>query len=421
MSTLRATNIKNPDSGSNNIVLSEGGGVVISGVTTSSSFVGNVTGNATGLSGTPNLNVGVVTATSFVGDGSGLTGVGGASGNRNLIINGAMNVAQRGTQETGVTSQGYLVVDRYRFNPSNLGTWTLDQDTNAPSGFSNSFKITCTTADASPAAGDLLVLFHFIEAQNLQHLKYGDSGAENVTLSFWVKSNKTGSASFTIRQPDNSSKLYSTTYNISSADTWEYKTITISGDTGGVINNDNGNGLQCEWWLNSGTDYSSGTASNAWVTNDNTRRNPSNLGVGGAISDYFAITGVQLEVGSSATTFEHRSYGDELQRCKRYFQATEMSNFGLPGYAISSTQARFCASFFPEMRDDPTLTTDTLANFAVQYTNSSATTTAMVFSGVSQNNARIIATVASGLTAGQGVSLLGQNVSFPKLYYSAEL
>jgi len=329
--------------------------------------------------------------------------------NRNLIINGAMNVAQRGTQETGVTSQGYLVVDRYRFNPSNLGTWTLDQDTNAPSGFSNSFKITCTTADASPAAGDLLVLFHFIEAQNLQHLKYGDSGAENVTLSFWVKSNKTGSASFTIRQPDNSSKLYSTTYNISSADTWEYKTITISGDTGGVINNDNGNGLQCEWWLNSGTDYSSGTASNAWVTNDNTRRNPSNLGVGGAISDYFAITGVQLEVGSTATTFEHRSYGDELARCQRYFQLVatgDQETIG-SGWCTSTTTADIQRSLMVTMRSTPTLYDATsgatrfrLNSYAANVNSGSAPT----LDGTITNPSRLYMYFSgfSGLTPGDG-------------------
>jgi len=341
--------------------------------------------------------------------------------NRNLIDNGAMQVAQRGTQVTGVTSSGTHTCDRFYLTLSSLGTWTVDQSTDSPNGFSNSFKITCTTADASPAAGDSLVLYHTIEAQNLQSLGFGTADAKSLILSFWVKSNKTGSGTVVLQQSDNSSKMISPSYSINSADTWEYKTISVPADTAGVINNDNGGGLRLEWWMNSGSTFSGGSNQTTWTTFTQTDRNASNLGVGGATSDYFAITGVQLEVGSVATPFEHRSYGDELQRCKRYFQATQISNFGLPGYAISSTQARFCASFFPEMRDDPTLTHDAVANFSVQYTNSSSETTSIIFSGVSKNNARIIATVDSGLTSGQGVSLLGTATPFPKLYYSAEL
>jgi len=239
--------------------------------------------------------------------------------NRNLIINGAMQVAQRGTQVTGVTTGGYRTVDRFTILIDNLGTWTVDQSTDSPNGFSNSLKLTCTTADASPAAGDYAFIRQNIEAQNLQSLGYGTADAKTMTLSFWVKSNKTGSASVDSRQVDNSVKLWSATYSISAADTWEYKTLTIPEDTAGVIDNDNNTGLYIDWWLNSGSTFTGGTAASTWSTNDESRRNPSNLGVGGATSDYFAITGVQLEVGSVATPFEHRSYGDELARCQRYY------------------------------------------------------------------------------------------------------
>ena len=239
--------------------------------------------------------------------------------NRNLIINGAMNVAQRDTQVTSVTTGGYRTCDRFHLNVTTLGTWTVDQSTDAPDGFSNSFKATCTTADASPAAGDAVLLSQRIEAQNLQHLKFGTSAAESLTLSFYVKSNKTGAASVDMYQPDASNRQISKSYTINSANTWEYKTITFPSDTSGVINNDNGIGLFVEWWLNSGSDYNSGSLQTTWGALDQTSRNASNLGVGGAVSDYFSITGIQLEVGTVATPFENRSYGDELARCQRYF------------------------------------------------------------------------------------------------------
>jgi hypothetical protein len=243
-----------------------------------------------------------------------------APSNRNLIINGAMQVAQRGTQVTGSTGDGYKTVDRFRISHTSLGTFTYDQDTDAPAGFSDSFKASCTTADSSPAAGDLLIFMQRVEAQNLQMLDYGASGAKDLTLSFYVKSNKTGSASVSILQNDNSNKLVSFQYSISTADTWEKKTVTIPGDTAGVIDNDNGYGFQVEWFLNSGSNFTGGSHRSTWTTYNANDRNVSNLGIGGSTSDYWQITGVQLEVGSVATPFEHRSYGDELARCERYFQ-----------------------------------------------------------------------------------------------------
>jgi len=240
--------------------------------------------------------------------------------NRNPIINGAMQVAQRGTQVTGVTTPGYRTCDRFYHSVSNLGTWTVDQSTDAPNGFSNSFKLTCTTADASPAAADWCFLFHRIEGQNLQHLAFGTTDAKSMTLSFWVKSNKTGAASLDLLQPDSSTKMVSKSYTINSANTWEYKTISVPADTAGQIDNDNGNGLQVTFFMNSGSNYTSGSLQSTWSTYNAANRNPSNLGVGGAVNDYFAITGVQLEVGDVATPFEHESYGQTLVKCQRYYE-----------------------------------------------------------------------------------------------------
>ena len=242
------------------------------------------------------------------------------AGRRNLIINGAMQVAQRGTSVTGVTDDGYYTCDRIKFRADTLGTWTIEQSTNAPSGFSSSIKATCTTADASPAAGDTAQLFYAVEAQDLQLLGFGTPEAKSMTLSFWVKSNKTGNATATLMLPDASYKLISAQYTVNNADTWEYKVITVLGDTANNIENNNGLGLEIEVWMNTGSNHSSGSHQTTWSSYSIGNRSPSNLGVGGAVNDYFQITGVQLELGKVATPFEHRSYGEELAACRRYYQ-----------------------------------------------------------------------------------------------------
>ena len=296
-------------------------------------------------------------------------------GRRNIILNGSMAVAQRGTQSTGITTTGFRTVDRFRTSLGTLGTWTEDQSTDAPDEFANSFKLTCTTADASPAAGDVAYIRYMFEGNELQGLAYGTASAKDLTLSFWVKSNKTGSATVQLLQNDNSSKNISPSYTISSADTWEYKTISIPADVAGNIDNDNGPAVSLIWWLNSGTNFSSGSNQTTWATYSATDSNASNLGVGGAISDYFQITGVQLEVGSVATPFEHRSYGEELALCQRYYQSSYNtgvspgssvdefagSNGGQGVYHafgtnVSGGVASSIGSFVTQMRTRPTVT-----------------------------------------------------------------
>ena len=282
----------------------------------------------------------------------------GALSSRNLVINGAMQVAQRGTQVTGVTTSGYRTCDRMQSNVSNLGTWTFDQSTDAPDGFSNSFKMTCTTADASPAAGDYVQVSQRIEAQNLQHLKYGTSDAVSLTVSFWVKSNKTGDASLGLLQPDASFRNVSKSYTINTADTWEYKTVTFPGDASGQIDNNNDIGLYVNFWLNSGSTFTGGSHQTSWGAQNNPSRNASNLGLGGATSDYWQITGFQVEVGEKATPFEHRSFGDELAKCQRYYWQDD-TNSGYYAYQYASG-TRFLPITHPvKMRATPTATVPT--------------------------------------------------------------
>jgi len=257
---------------------------------------------------------------------------------RNLIINGAMRVSQRYTSNTGQTATAYRACDRFQTGIDSLGTWTVSQAASAPAGFSKSLKMECTTADASPSAASFAAIFYTIEAQDLQLLNYGTANAEVAQLSFWVRSNKTGSASFAIRQRDNGDKLFSKVYNFNgTADTWKKIEIEIPADTAGVINDDNGQGLTLSWWLNSGSNYTGGGATTGWEGLDNTKRNPTNAGIGGTVNDYFEITGVQLEVGSKATPFEHRPIGTELALCQRYYEVLDLFfSFGLVSSASSN-------------------------------------------------------------------------------------
>jgi len=236
-------------------------------------------------------------------------------GRRNLLINSGFEVAQRGTSASSVTASQYLC-DRWEYETIGEETVTISQTTDVPSGFSNSFKVEITTADSSVTSTDYAVVKQVIEAQNLQHLKYGSSDAETITLSFHVKSSVTGTYAVGLEHGETGS-YHSQTYSISSANTWEKKTVTFTGNTATAINNDNGAGLHVNFALSAGTDYTSGS-NGAWGVIANWLANHA-VNVIGTVNATFFITGVQLEVGSQATPFEHRSFGEELALCERYF------------------------------------------------------------------------------------------------------
>jgi hypothetical protein len=239
---------------------------------------------------------------------------------KNLIINGAMQIAQRGTSSTGITSSGYYTCDRWQTVMNSLGTWTVEQSTDAPDGFSNSLKHSCTTADASPASNKYAILYYQMEGLSLQQLAKGTTSAKPVTLSFWVKSNKTGDLQVNFSDANNT-RIIGNTITINSSATWEKKTLTFAGDTTGTINNNNSLGASLEFWLDSGTDYSGGTVPTSWEATVDTDRNAGGtLALADSTSNYINITGVQLEVGESATEFEHRPYTTELSLCHRYYQ-----------------------------------------------------------------------------------------------------
>jgi hypothetical protein len=280
--------------------------------------------------------------------------------NRNMVINGAMQVAQRGNTVSSINSgTGYYTTDRFRLDVS-MGTWTSDRMTNSQgdtyeSGsterFRNSLRLTCTAGQASPGATDHVKIVYFIEGQDVQHLDYGTSNAKTMTLSFWVRSTKTGTGTLELIQEDNSDRQYSASYTINATNTWEQKVITIPGDTSGLINNDSGRGLDLIWWLNSGSTYTGGSQG-GWRALVNNNRNSDNLAIGSANDDEFFLTGVQLEVGTRATPFEHRSYSDMLDKCQRYFQ--QIGPLGrLFGAASSPTTLVFPLSLASSMRGTP--------------------------------------------------------------------
>jgi len=250
-------------------------------------------------------------------------------GRRNLVDNGSFAVSQRTTSVAGVTGDGYHTVDRFKTAISSAGTFTLSQAADGPAGFSTCHKFDCTTAKSSLDAGNYNIFFQTIEARNLQSLGFGASGAKSITLSFYVKSNKTGTyiAELALGDATNASNN-SQAYTISSANTWERKTLTYAAQTVDVINNDSGEGMNVFFWLGAGSQWSSGTLNpNVWANTTSANRAVGQVNLADSTSNEWLITGVQLEIGDKATPFEHRSFGEELHDCKRYFLRTSPFTF----------------------------------------------------------------------------------------------
>ena len=282
---------------------------------------------------------------------------------RNIVINGDMSIAQRGTSVASITSNGYYTVDRWLMNIGTSGTWTVSQDTDVPTGqgFATSLKLDCTTANAALSAGSNFSFQQRFEGQNLQYLKYGTANAQNLTLSFWVKTNKTGT--YIVELRDGSlSRSISKSYTVNVTDTWEKKTITFEGDTTGALDNDNTGALVLAMWLSAGTNFTSGTLNTSWNT-----RVAANVAVGQVnladdTANEWYITAVQLEAGTTLSDFEFLPYDVNLQRCQRYCYA--FGDYGA-GNAVGnkvhssnySTSASIVHIFYPQtMRANPNLT-----------------------------------------------------------------
>ena len=277
---------------------------------------------------------------------------------RNIIINGDMNIAQRTTSKSSITGNGYHTIDRYKTNLSSAGTWTQSQSTTVPTGqgFAKSLKMDCTTADGSLGASDYLYIEQNIEGQFLQYLKKGTSSAESTTLSFWVRSNKTGTYIASIKDNDNT-RMINQSYTISSADTWEKKTITFAGDTTGTLGNDNATSFRLILWLAAGSDYTSGTLSTSWASQTNANLAVGQVNLADSTDNEWYITGIQLEAGTSATDFEFLPFDVNLMRCQRYYylhNAGMSLDVGVGGY-YNGSQIFLNVQFPTSMRTSPSL------------------------------------------------------------------
>jgi hypothetical protein len=255
-----------------------------------------------------------------------------------------MQVAQRGTSSTGVgaTNNHYPTCDRWEIETANsAGRATMTQESDGPDGFANSIKLACTTADTSVAAGEVFRLQQVIEAQNLQSLAKGTSSAKQFTLSFYVKGNAAATYNVEIYDLDNTRHICAS-FNVTTS--WNRISLTFAGDTTGAINDDNGGGFQVGIYLHAGSTYTSGTLATSWASVTNANRSDSNnTSFFDSTSRTFFITGVQLEVGDTATDFEHRTFGDELLQCQRYYQEMNIVNYPIQAYLAADhyTQIRF--------------------------------------------------------------------------------
>tara|TARA_R100001163_G_C5038916_1_gene177490 strand:- start:111 stop:1232 length:1122 start_codon:yes stop_codon:yes gene_type:complete len=312
--------------------------------------------------------------------------------NKNLVINGNMQISQRGSFTISTTgSPEYGGPDRFHvwtYASTEQVVADVSSDSDVPSGlgFSNSYKFDVTTAESAVASNEALLIGQYIEAQNLQHLEYGTSSAKNLTLSFHIKSTKTGIYCLSVTAPDGSRNIIKE-YTVSASNTWEKKTILIPGDTSGTINNDNGQGLWLQWVLIAGTDRHKAADSWSGTTSDIATSNQVNAC--DSTSNNIYLAGVQLELGDTATDFEHRLFGDELARCQRYYfqeTTTPADASGILGVASGAAAVVFNQTLPVQMRANPSvsLTSTNLRigdMVAAGFTTTSGTIAIGTFSG----------------------------------------
>ena len=344
--------------------------------------------------------------------------------NRNVVINGEFRVNQRGDQ-TGITSSNFAL-DRWNLSPNNGGTWSVSQSTDTPNEFANSIKLDCTTADASLGAGDYILFRQKLEGQDCQAFAKGTSSAKQFAVSFYVKTNKSGVYTVELRDNDNS-RTCAKTFTVSDAN-WNRYTLIFPADTTGVLGNDNGDSLQLNFWLGAGSNLNSGTLQTSWGSQTNANRvSSSNVNLADSTSNEWLITGIQLEVDQTgsgvATDFEHRSFGQELDLCRRYCQVLSaggnFTRFAL-GYAPNSSSVRWFNHLRPEMRSTPSFAHS--GSFNCQPGSSFSISEVSLESASSSPQMAILLTDGnSGMSAGQAISLHANGDTNAKITFSSEL
>jgi hypothetical protein len=347
-------------------------------------------------------------------------------GNRNLVINGAMQVAQRGTSSTGLgASAGYFTCDRWKmdFNAT-AGRLTMSQTADGPAGFANCIKLDCTTADTSIAAGEYILLEQRFEGQDLQQIGKGTASAKELKLSFYVKANAAFTFGVELFDNDNTrqiTKLFTTTTG------WNRIELTYPADTTGAFDDDNARSLLVTFWLHSGSTYAGGTLnSSSWAGVTNANRAAGINSFFSSTSNEFYLTGVQLEVGDTATDFEHRTFADELAKCQRYFYScgdgsTHVYEAFAYGNATTTGALEALLEFPVIMRTIPAVAqvgNVHIGNGVVGHTISSL---AISSNQSGAKRAIIAAGGASGMTQFRAYRIEANNDATARLNFSAEL
>jgi len=343
-------------------------------------------------------------------------------GRRNIVINGAMQINQRGSvvfNHAATATANLYGLDRFQFQSTGLDQLegTIAQVADAPVGFTNSLKWTTTEPESAIAAAETFDCCQKIEAQNLQQLAFGTSSAKKLTLRFYVKSSVAGTYGINVFKADSTARQLTSTYTISSANTWEEKTINIPADTnsGGTIANDNGEGLRITWHLGTGSNFTSANTALTWTNYADAGWAFGHAQNNVALTDNatWQLTGVQLEVGSQATPFESRSFGEELALCHRYLyvqreDASTGDGFFGTGQCNNTTSLHlgFPHSVPMRLAHGSTFIFDTVTDYRVQSAGGLDVCSAMGGVNSSPNTSLVFATVSSGLVAGDGGNLI---------------
>ena len=341
---------------------------------------------------------------------------------QNVLINGAMQVAQRGNLTGHTSGNSYGAVDRWGLNlGSSVGTWKLEQGTGT-NAFANSVKATCTTA-GSVSASDFVVLNQRLEGQNLFAFNKGTSDAKHFTLSFWVKASVAGTYSCELNDQDNT-RYSGHAYTVNQADTWEYKVLVFSPDTTGAFGDDNNSSLQVSWWIGAGSNYTSGTITNGKWHTTTVNRVADLVNMYTTVNSTFELTGVQLVAGNypDGLPFMHRSYGEELALCQRYYTRMTHSSAGRSfavGGADSATASVYVVALPQTLRANPQITT---SNVNIRQLGSSTNLTISSISAISHTSGivNLHGNVASGFTAGTPTRLRANAVG-AYIEFKAEL
>jgi hypothetical protein len=431
--------------GTENYIRSNNGAIIIRDDTihlkaysTTDTYVSCVNGGAVSLrydnsvkltTETSGVNItGVCTATSFSGSGENLTRTTPYS-HRNVVINGGMQIAQRGTSSTGNTSGGYKTCDRWELSLNSAGTWTVTQSSTCPDGFNNSIKLDCTTANTSLSSNSFLSIRTAFEGRDLRRFAKGTTSAKAMTVSFYVKTNKNGTYAVELYDVDNT-KIATSLYTVSNSN-WNRYEFTIPASTNtGQFNNDNNKSMNLGFILAAGTNYTNGSQYGFFVQGSNLNRAAGHtVNLADSTSNEFYLTGVQLEEGEIATPFEHRSDGDTLMDCYRYyvkiFTNTSDYPFGY-GYKYGPTTHAVSVQLPTRLRGTPTCTFSGLRirGGNTNGTNNAETVTSL--GGMSYSNANFqsftVNTNVNSAVVGQTV-LLVNSVSNNTTYinFDAEL